>query len=130
MTQGITVNISIDVPELEAGLAFYQAVFRFEEVARPFDTMAVLNAGNASICVHGKHEGSESSAASGEPRRYARHWTPVHLDFHVENLMPIVDKITEAGGQIEQLLLDQGPRPVAFCSDPFGNGFCVIAKAR
>lgn len=130
MTQGITVNISIDVPSLDAGLSFYQAVFGFEEIARPFETMSVLDAGNASICVHERSEGTESSASSGEARRYVRHWTPVHLDFHVENLMPIVEKITLAGGNIEQLLLDMGPRPVAFCSDPFGNGFCVIAKAR
>ena len=22
----------------------------------------------------------------------------------------------------------QGPKPVAFCSDPFGNGFCVLGE--
>lgn len=129
MTQDITVNVSIDVPSLDAGLSFYQGVFGFEEVARPFATMAVLNAGNVSMCIHAKAEGTESSPTKGEIRRYARHWTPIHLDFHVERLMPMVEKIKEAGGQVEQLLLDMGPRPVAFCADPFGNGFCVIAKS-
>src|SRR5690606_5614712 len=83
---------------------------------------------NTSSCVHEESEGSASSSASTDLRRYQRHWTPVHLDFHVDTLTPIVDGIMEAGGQVERLLLTEGPRPVAFCADPFGNGFCVVAR--
>ena len=38
-----TVNVSIDVPDLEAGLQFYASVFGFAETARPFPTMAILD---------------------------------------------------------------------------------------
>jgi predicted enzyme related to lactoylglutathione lyase len=72
-----SVHVSIDVPDLEAGLRFYEQVFGFVETARPFPTMGILDA-NAQ------------------------------------------------GGAIENEFRAQGPRPAAFCSDPFGNGFCVI----
>ena len=34
----------------------------------------------------------------------------------------------EQGGAIENEFRTQGPKPAAFCSDPFGNGFCVIGE--
>lgn len=123
------VNISIDVPDLEEGMRFYRAVFGFVEKARPFPTMAVLDGNNVTVCLHEKAAGSASSPHGGT-RDYARHWTPVHLDLHVGQLTPVMDRIDSAGGRVEQVFLDQGPRPAAFCSDPFGNGFCVIAQSR
>lgn len=40
---------SIDVPDLRAGLQFYEAVFGFVESARPFPTMAVLDANSLTV---------------------------------------------------------------------------------
>src|SRR5690606_8100880 len=77
------VHVSIDVPDLSEGLRFYGRVFGFVEVARPFPTMAVLDANNVTVCMHEKKAGTPSSTASSDHRRYDRHWTPVHLDFHV-----------------------------------------------
>jgi catechol 2,3-dioxygenase-like lactoylglutathione lyase family enzyme len=45
-----TVNVSIDVPDLEAGLRFYASVFGFVETARPFPTMAIVDANAALTC--------------------------------------------------------------------------------
>jgi predicted enzyme related to lactoylglutathione lyase len=123
-----TVHVSIDVPDLEAGLRFYEAVFGFTEKARPFSTMAVLDANNVMLCMHEKAAGTRSSPGGHEPRRYERHWTPVHLDMHVPDLDGVLAKVREEGGTIESELRTQGPKPVAFCSDPFGNGFCVIGE--
>ena len=123
----VTVHASIDVPDLEAGLAFYGDVFGLAETARPFPTMAILDGGNLTICVHAKPEDSESSPGSGARRTYRRHWTPVHLDFHVPALLPLLERIRASGGTVEAEFHNQGPRPAAFCADPFGNGFCVIA---
>lgn len=120
------VHVSIDVPNLAAGLQFYERVFGFVETARPFPTMAVLDANNVTVCMHEKPGGTKSSAGGAEVRRYERHWTPVHLDFHVPDLDAVLAKVRAAGGAVENELRTQGPRPVAFCSDPFGNGFCVI----
>ena len=120
------VNLSIDVPDLEAGLRFYAAVFGFVEKARPFPTMAVLDANNVTVCMHAKPAGTKSSAKGAELRHYERHWTPVHLDFDVPELDAVLAKVRAEGGTIENEFRNHGPKPVAFCSDPFGNGFCVI----
>ena len=122
------VNLSIDVPELEAGLRFYATVFGFVEKARPFPTMAVLDANNVTVCMHAKPSGTKPSVASAELRRYERHWTPVHLDFDVPDLDAVLVKVRAEGGTVENEFRNQGPKPVAFCSDPFGNGFCVIGE--
>ena len=123
-----SVHISIDVPDLEAGIRFYGEVFGFVEKARPFATMAVLDANNVTICVHAKATGSKSSTGGTEQRHYERHWTPVHLDVHVTDFDAVLDKIRAMGGVIENEFRTQGPRPAAFCSDPFGNGFCVMGE--
>jgi predicted enzyme related to lactoylglutathione lyase len=121
-----TVNVSIDVPDLEGGIQFYASVFGFVETARPFPTMAILDANNVTVCLHGKPAGSRSSPSGGDVRRYVRHWTPVHLDLHVLDLDMALGKVRAGGGKVENEFRSEGPSPTAFCSDPFGNGFCVI----
>jgi predicted enzyme related to lactoylglutathione lyase len=128
MVDGVSVHASIDVPDIEAGVKFYCRVFGFSEKARPFPTMAILDAGNLTVCIHEKAAGSNPATGSDSTRSYARHWTPVHLDFHVPALDPAIDLIVDGGGQIEQVFRNMGPKHAAFCSDPFGNGFCVIAE--
>jgi predicted enzyme related to lactoylglutathione lyase len=90
--------------------------------------MAVLDANNVTVCMHEKAAGTKSSPGGAEVRRYERHWTPVHLDLHVPDLDAVLAKVRAEGGTIESEFRTQGPKPVAFCSDPFGNGFCVIGE--
>jgi predicted enzyme related to lactoylglutathione lyase len=124
-----SVHASIDVPDLEKGLEFYGTVFGFKEISRPFESMAILDANNMTICMHAKAAGTKSSKRGG-PRDYERHWTPVHLDVHVEDFDGVLESVRKAGGTIEMEFRDQGPRPAGFCADPFGNGFCVIGEPR
>jgi predicted enzyme related to lactoylglutathione lyase len=121
-----SVHVSIDVPDLEAGLRFYGPVFGFVEVARPFAAMAILDANNVTVCMHEKATGSTPSPGAKETRRYERHWTPVHVDLHVNDFDGVLAKVRTAGGLVETEYRHHGPKPAAFCSDPFGNGFCVI----
>ena len=123
-----SVHLSIDVPNLESGLRFYGNVFGFREKARPFATMAILDANNLTVCMHEKATGTKSSPGGSDVRRYERHWTPVHIDVHVEDLDAALEKIRAEGGLVETEYRTEGPMPVAFCSDPFGNGFCVIGE--
>lgn len=123
-----SVHVSIDVPNLDEGLRFYAAVFGFVERSRPFPTMAVLDANNVSVCMHEKPAGTKSSARSEERRHYERHWTPVHLDIHVEDFDAVLERVRTEGGVIENEFRSEGPKPAAFCGDPFGNGFCVIGE--
>jgi len=123
-----SIHVSIDVPDLERGLAFYGRVFGFVEKSRPFPTMAILDGNNVTICMHEKRAGTHSSTDSADTRRYERHWTPVHLDFHVNDFDAALSRIRGENGIIESEFRTQGPMPTAFCSDPFGNGFCVIEE--
>ena len=118
-----TVNVSIDVPDLDAGVDFYHRAFGWQERSRPLPHMAVLDGNNVMVCIHAKDEGSKPTPTD-QTRGYSRHWTPVHLDLHVEDFDGTVAKVVEAGASIEQT--HSKPKAVAFCSDPFGNGFCVI----
>lgn len=123
-----SVHVSIDVPDLEAGLRFYEAVFGFAEIARPFATMAILDANNVTVCMHEKSAGTKPSPNGTDLRRYERHWTPVHVDLHVHDFDGVLGKVRAEGGLIETEYREHGPKPAAFCSDPFGNGFCVIGE--
>ncbi len=123
------MHVSIDVPDLDAGLRFYTEIFGFIETARPFPTMAILDANNVNVCMHQKAAGSRSSAAGADERRYERHWTPVHLDLHVRDFDAVLREVRTHGGAIENEFRSHGPMPTAFCSDPFGNGFCVIGDS-
>lgn len=121
------VGITIDVPDIAAGLAFYGAVFGFAEVARPAPVYAVIGAEGVLLGLKEAPAGSAPTPASGPVRDYGRHWTPVHLDFHVADLQATLRALLRAGGKIEQEHAGAHGRPaVAFCSDPFGHGFCVL----
>jgi uncharacterized glyoxalase superfamily protein PhnB len=75
--------------------------------------------------VHEKAHGSHPTPTDTE-RSYQRHWTPVHLDFHVSDFDDTLERATSAGAIVEKVFTK--PKAVAFCSDPFGHGFCLIAK--
>ncbi len=120
----ISTNISIDVPELEAGLRFYCGVFGWKERSRPFPTMAVVDANNLTICIHEKPGGSRPTPGQ-HVRDYDRHWTPVHLDLHVDEFDAVLQRAKDAGAIVEMSF--DHPKPTAFCADPFGHGFCLIS---
>lgn len=63
-------------------------------------------------------------------RHYGRHWTPVHIDFHVDEFKAALRNAVEAGA-IQENLFELKDRPaVALCSDPFGHGFCLIERRK
>ena len=120
------VTLSIDVPSIDAGLKFYGDAFGFVETARPVPGFAVLSAGEVTIGLLAKTPGSSPAPGSSDKRTYERHWTPVHIDFRVDDFELALHKALAAGAKTEQLHRAAGFPPVAFCSDPFGHGFCII----
>ena len=63
-------------------------------------------------------------------RDYGRHWTPVHLDIHVDDLEAVLSKALKAGAIKEQFFRNLEHGSAAFCADPFGNGFCILERKR
>ena len=123
-----SVSVSVDVPDLVQAVRFYCSAFGFSKSSEPVPGVVVLRAGNTDICLLEKRAGSRASRCTTETRRYERHWTPVHLDIRVDDLEVALTKALDAGATREQVFENPEHGSVAFCSDPFGHGFCLIEK--
>lgn len=126
----ISISVSIDVPDLAAGVRFYSEAFGFVKVAEPFPGLAVLRADDSEICILEKAAGSSPAPDSDDKRRYERHWTPVHMDLHVDDFAASLASALAAGARQEQLFQGHAHPAVAFCCDPFGHGFCLIERRK
>jgi len=118
-----TVSISIDVPNLADGIRFYSDAFGFAKTAEPYPGVVVMHLEGFDLCLLEKAIGSSPAPNSEAARHYTRHWTPVHLDFHVDDLKRALEIAISAGAKQEQLY-----DGAAFCSDPFGHGFCLLER--
>ena len=121
----IKVSISIDVPDLKKAESFYVEALGCKKVRDQGDNMIVLSTDNTDIYLIKREAGSAPIKSSDIIRNYQRHWTPIHLDFLREDVTEVISRIEEFGG------LHEGGESgdwgsIAYCSDPFGNGFCVI----
>jgi predicted enzyme related to lactoylglutathione lyase len=120
--------INIDVPDLEAASAFYQAALGLIQSRTLDDDVLELNGASSTIYLLQKPAGSATSSAtdSTATRSYTRHWTPVHLDFTVDDLAAAAERAIRAGAKQESECVEwRGSRCITF-SDPFGHGFCLI----
>ncbi len=125
----ISVSISIDVPNMADGMKFYSSAFGFSKVAEPIPGIVVLRSGEARICLLERVPGSYPSPYTQETRRYERHWTPIHVDIHVDDFEATLARVIAAGGRQEKFFEANSEHgSVAFCSDPFGHGFCLIER--
>jgi predicted enzyme related to lactoylglutathione lyase len=126
----ISLSISIDVPTVADGVNFYVRAFGFTKSAEPVPGVVVLRGGSTDVCLLEKRVGSKPSTSTAEKRHYGRHWTPVHLDIHVDDLKAALATAVAAGATQEQVFEHPEHGSAAFCADPFGNGFCLIERKR
>ena len=121
---GLLVNI--DVPDIEAAVAFYTEALGLK-VGRRFDSDFVeLVGSDAPFYLLKKQAGSAIGPAGGDIRRYARHWTPIHLDFVVDDIGAAVDRARNAGAKLEGQVRSNNWGKIAMLADPFGHGICLI----
>lgn len=118
--------VNIDVNDLERGIAFYRDAFELRVGRRFGDAGVELVGGSSAIYLLAKPEGSSPTAFSGDRRRYARHWSPVHLDFVVADVDAAVRKAVAAGATLEEPAADTKWGRIAMLADPFGHGFCLL----
>ena len=118
--------INIDVPDIEAGIAFYIAALDLT-VGRRFGADFVELLGqDAPIYLLRKEPGTAIGPAGGDTRRYRRHWTPVHADFAVADIDQASARAVAAGAVQEGETCDAAYGRLAMFADPFGHGFCLI----
>lgn len=122
----LALLVNIDVDDLKKGAEFYCAALGLT-VGRRFGHDAVELLGAVSpIYLLAKPNGTVASASSRHLRSYARHWTPVHLDFVVDSIEAAVDQARNAGARLEGQIRTNNWGKIAMLADPFGHGICLI----
>lgn len=118
--------VNVDVDDLDAATRFYAAAFGLE-VGRRFGSAGVEMLGSsAPIYLLCKPAGSAPAPAVDRGRDYARHWTPVHLDFVVDDVDAAVARALAAGAVLERPVATSAWGRLAVMADPFGHGFCFV----
>jgi predicted enzyme related to lactoylglutathione lyase len=120
----MTLLLNIDVPDVETGLRFYTTAFGLK-IGRRFGADFVELVGwPATVYLLTKAAGT--IGAGGDPRRYSRHWTPVHADIVVDDVDAAVERAVAAGAKLEVAAKDAAYGRIAMLADPFGHGFCLL----
>lgn len=122
----MNLQINLDVDNLEKAIRFYSAAFGLE-VGRRFGNFgAEMLGSSALIYLLVKESGILAAQTITQRRSYERHWTPLHLDFVVDDIDRAVENAVSAGARLEQAVATHQWGKLALLSDPFGHGFCFI----
>lgn len=123
------IIVNIDVPNLATAIQFYEAALNLKLSRILDDDVAEMVGASSVIYLLQNDAGSSPSASAAKARSYTRHWTPVHMDFVVDELWASVARAKQAGAiQESECVAWRGSKCVTF-SDPFGHGFCLIEFA-
>jgi predicted enzyme related to lactoylglutathione lyase len=122
----MNILINIDVPELTPAIGFYRAALGLKLSRIIDDDIAELTGASSVIYLMRKAVDSSPAPNSVDQRRYTRHWTPIHLDFVVDDVQEATRRAVNAGARQESECIEwMGSKCISF-SDPFGHGFCLI----
>ncbi|MGH7832286.1 MAG: VOC family protein [Candidatus Binatia bacterium] len=118
--------VNLDVDDLEKASRFYSSAFGLT-VGRRFGAFGVeLLGSSAPLCLLVKPPGTPASDTTSRRRSYERHWTPVHLDFVVDEIDAAVRRAVSAGARLEKPIATHEWGKLALMADPFGHGFCFV----
>jgi predicted enzyme related to lactoylglutathione lyase len=118
--------VNIDVDDLDQATTFYCTVFGLAIGRRFGDDAVELTGGSAPVYLLCKKAGSAISRSCSHTRSYDRHWTPVHLDFVVDDIDAAVRRAVAAGARAEAPIKASAWGKLALMADPFGHGFCFV----
>lgn len=121
------ILINIDVEDVEAAARFYVQALGLKVERHLFHgTVIELGGAPSPIYLSQKEAGSLPHPGTASPRTYARHWTPVHLDFAVTGIESAVERAVAAGAKLESGIESFNWGCQATFCDPFGHGFCLL----
>jgi len=116
--------LNIDVPDLATARRFYVETFGLRDGRRLGDGVLELLGAQAPIYLLQKPTGSLGTG--DQPRTYARHWTPVHVDVVVDDLDTALARALDAGARQEGGVREAAWGRIAQLADPFGHGWCLL----
>jgi len=120
------VIVNIDVPDLGPAIDFYRAALGLKLNRVIEEDVAELTGASSVIYLLQNPAGSHPVNTLSRTRDYSRHWTPVHMDFVVDDVAEAAERAISAGAIQESECIEwRGSKCITF-SDPFGHGFCLI----
>jgi predicted enzyme related to lactoylglutathione lyase len=120
------VHIYIEIDDLERGVEFYVDGLGLTVRRRLTERWVELAGAQAPIHLLGRPEPEFESGGHVLRKDFSRHWTPIHLDFVVEDLEAAVERAVKAGATLERRVDHPGLWRLAALADPFGNGIDLI----
>jgi predicted enzyme related to lactoylglutathione lyase len=120
------ILVNVDVDNLDQASQFYVTAFGLKKGRRFGSDGIELLGGSSPIYLLVKGAGTSATKVTEQPRTYDRHWTPVHLDFVVEEIESAVQRALDAGARLESQVSIHAWGRLASMADPFGHGFCFV----
>ncbi|HEY8609010.1 MAG TPA: VOC family protein [Noviherbaspirillum sp.] len=118
--------VNIDVDDIARAERFYREAFGLRPGRRLGPGALEMLDGPVPLWLLQREQASSAVPGAGATRDYARHWTPVHLDFVVEDIDRALATAVAAGARLEQEVSTHAWGRLAPMADPFGHGFCLI----
>ena len=120
------MRICIDVDDMARAIAFYTGGLGLQ-VGRRFnnDFVEILGAGSP-IDLLFNAPGTRPVAGRPNTRSYQRHWTPMHLDFVVDDIDAAVARLQQHGAVLEMPVAERAWGRIAGLADPFGHGLDLL----
>jgi catechol 2,3-dioxygenase-like lactoylglutathione lyase family enzyme len=120
------LHVYIEIDDLARGIAFYVDGLGLRVKRRLTPRWVELDGAQTPIHLLARPEPEFQTGEHILSKDFARHWTPVHLDFVVEDLEAAVERAVRAGAKLERRVDHPGLWSLAALADPFGNGFDLI----
>ncbi len=120
------LRICIDVDDMERAIAFYTQGIGLQTGRRLKSGWTELLGASSPIDLLLNAAGTRPVAGSDGTRSYKRHWTPVHLDFVVDDIESAVVNLQKHGAVLEMPIADHAWGRIAGLADPFGHGLDLL----
>jgi predicted enzyme related to lactoylglutathione lyase len=121
---GVLANVDVD--DVSRGADFYCRAFGLRVGRRLGPEVVELLGAAVPIYLLEKAPGSPPTTGAAHGRAYRRHWTPVHLDFVVDDVEAAVARAVAAGARLEGGISTHPWGRLAVLADPFGHGLCLL----
>lgn len=135
MTVTLDLSLNLDVPDLAAAERFYVEALGFRTGRRLEGGIVELLGAAVPLYLLPKPPGTSASPAAGSERApapsarrrtYERHWTPLHLDVLVSDIVAARERALAAGALAEGEIEEHAFGRLALLADPFGHGLCLL----
>jgi predicted enzyme related to lactoylglutathione lyase len=120
------VHVYIEIDDLERGIGFYVDGVGLSIARRLTPRWVELAGAQVPIHLLARPEPEFETGEHVLRKDFGRHWTPIHLDFVVDDLDAAVERAVRAGATLERRVDHPGFWRLAALADPFGHGFDLI----